>query len=837
MAEYTADRLMIEISASSKEATNSIGKLISALNHLKGATGGFKNPFSNASADMAKDASSVEKSSKKIGDAVDDIEKKGKSKLNIFSGMSADAVLAQKNIELIGVQAAAMKDRLEKNLERGKGTDSGVASMARRIKSLYGQMEKSAPTSMFSGMSADAVVATDKVELLTRKIAILKDELSRGLASGDITDKKVVSLTSQIQALEAQKNKILDVAKSVDEVGDAAKRAAGKMNPFVQALRGVKRILAYRVIRSMIRGIGSAFKTGVSDLYEWSRVVGNNFKPAMDRMATSALYAKNSIGAMLAPVLEALAPVVEWLTDLFVGLVNVINQFFAVLTGKSTYTRAIRDAKEYSDATNDAAKSVKKFLLGIDELNIFNANESGAGGGADYSEMFEEVPITDDIVQRLKDIADLAIVIGSAIAAWKLADSLLGGLTTMLGLIMAIKGGIEFVKAIWDMWENGINADNLTKALFTLAVLAGGLALAFGKVAAAIALIVGGSALFITGIRDMVKNGMNLYNTLSVVAGLLAAGLGISILTGSFIPMFIAAMLSALIALVYFTGNGELFVSGLQDVFDGFREFISGAFAGDWEKAFHGLEKMGQGFQKIWDSIVKSIHDAWDSFVKWFDENTNGKFHYIITTIERFVAGMAGAIKSVLKGLVNFIAGVFTSDWDRAWGGLKSIVLGMADGCVSIMEGLINLAIDALNLLIQGVASLLSLIPGAEWLRDAVQIPPVRLPRVSDVVTYADGGLVDSGQLFIAREAGAEMVGSIGNHTAVANNDQIVEGISEGVAFANVGVVAAINQLISVVQQIDPTVELDGLTLSRGLKKYERQVNREYGHPLVEVGV
>lgn len=49
---------------------------------------------------------------------------------------------------------------------------------------------------------------------------------------------------------------------------------------------------------------------------------------------------------------------------------------------------------------------------------------------------------------------------------------------------------------------------------------------------------------------------------------------------------------------------------------------------------------------------------------------------------------------------------------------------------------------------------------------------------------FADGGFPDAGQLFIAREAGAEMVGSMGGHTAVANNDQIVEGIREGVEAA-----------------------------------------------------
>ena len=49
---------------------------------------------------------------------------------------------------------------------------------------------------------------------------------------------------------------------------------------------------------------------------------------------------------------------------------------------------------------------------------------------------------------------------------------------------------------------------------------------------------------------------------------------------------------------------------------------------------------------------------------------------------------------------------------------------------------------------------------------------------------FASGGFPDAGQLFVAREAGAEMVGSLGGHTAVANNDQIVEGIREGVEAA-----------------------------------------------------
>ena len=52
------------------------------------------------------------------------------------------------------------------------------------------------------------------------------------------------------------------------------------------------------------------------------------------------------------------------------------------------------------------------------------------------------------------------------------------------------------------------------------------------------------------------------------------------------------------------------------------------------------------------------------------------------------------------------------------------------------------------------------------------------------IYAYANGGFPDMGQMFVARENGAEMVGRIGNRTAVANNDQIVQAVSQGVANA-----------------------------------------------------
>ena len=92
----------------------------------------------------------------------------------------------------------------------------------------------------------------------------------------------------------------------------------------------------------------------------------------------------------------------------------------------------------------------------------------------------------------------------------------------------------------------------------------------------------------------------------------------------------------------------------------------------------------------------------------------------------------------------------------------------------------------------------------------------------------ANGGFVDSGQMFIARESGPEMVGTIGNRTAVANNAQIVAGIASGVAEANVDVVnaiyASINQVIGAIREnrnSNGTVDWDAVT--RRITKTQRR--------------
>ena len=99
----------------------------------------------------------------------------------------------------------------------------------------------------------------------------------------------------------------------------------------------------------------------------------------------------------------------------------------------------------------------------------------------------------------------------------------------------------------------------------------------------------------------------------------------------------------------------------------------------------------------------------------------------------------------------------------------------------------------------------------------------VTVPTFS-VSWYAKGGMPNEGELFIARESGPEMVGTMNNRTAVANNDDIVEGIREGVYEA---VSAAMSQ--SGGNNTPVNIYLDGKQIATSTTRYQRQLARASG--------
>lgn len=149
----------------------------------------------------------------------------------------------------------------------------------------------------------------------------------------------------------------------------------------------IKRVAMTRALRAAIRAVTASFKEGVNNLYQWSSAIGGQFAASMNQAATAMNYFKNSAGAAAAPLINALAPVLDMIVDKAVAALNAINQLFARLTGASYWTRAKKAAVSYGNAVagavggaGKAAKEALRYLAPFDELNVL-PSDSGSGGG------------------------------------------------------------------------------------------------------------------------------------------------------------------------------------------------------------------------------------------------------------------------------------------------------------------------------------------------------------------------------------------------------------------------------------------------------------------------
>ena len=87
---------------------------------------------------------------------------------------------------------------------------------------------------------------------------------------------------------------------------------------------------------------------------------------------------------------------------------------------------------------------------------------------------------------------------------------------------------------------------------------------------------------------------------------------------------------------------------------------------------------------------------------------------------------MSGFI-DILSGVITFITGVFTGDWERAWNGLADIFKGIWNACVSYLELVINSGIELINGLINGVNNITDNI----GIPSIPNIPEVNIPRLA----------------------------------------------------------------------------------------------------------
>lgn len=156
----------------------------------------------------------------------------------------------------------------------------------------------------------------------------------------------------------------------------------------------------------------------------------------------------------------------------------------------------------------------------------------------------------------------------------------------------------------------------------------------------------------------------------------------------------------------------------------------------------------------------------------------------------------------------------FPKGWSSMWRGMTNTAITQWNATLTAMERGMNNAIRSLNNVIRQINKVSKF--------TGISLSYFSEISVDRIQYMAEGGFVDEGQLFIAREAGTEMVGAMGRRTAVANNDQIVEGISAGVSVANDGVIAAIYALMNIIEDKDLSVSIGDDVIGRSYDRYNR---------------
>lgn len=405
------------------------------------------------------------------------------------------------------------------------------------------------------------------------------------------------------------------VLKAAEETGEAS-RNAEKMNAAVKKAAKSAETFGKR-IKSVVQGalVFTVITQGLSKLRDWmSDVVSTN-----SAASASIAKLKGALLTMVQPLVQIIIPaftaLVKVLTAVVSVIANVVSALFGTTAAESANAaKSLNDQKNAYKGVGSAAKSASKQLASFDEINKLSGESSG-GSSADIAPDFS---FMDSISDRLKNIAKDVALIGAGFALWKISEKLPGMLgdigTKVAGIAIAIGGLLLLFDGLKDAWENGVDWGNLTEILAGAAAAAFGLYTAFGKVGAGIALVISGAAMIVTAFKDIISNGANLKNTLLLIAGIVATGLGFFFLTGSVIPLVIAGIAAVVVAVLGLTGNLEEFCQNFKEnILGGLIDFITGVFTGDWTKAWEGIKKV---FKGIWNGIVMILESAVNLIIK-----------------------------------------------------------------------------------------------------------------------------------------------------------------------------------------------------------------------------
>lgn len=616
--------------------------------------------------------------------------------------------------------------------------------------------------------------------------------------------------------------------------------------------------------------------------------------------------AARAIGNIFIPILNKLIPIGIAVLQIIRDIANAIAELFGFQLTEIDYSgldNATSSAGGLTDElgnASSAAKELKKYLAGFDELNVMPSNTSGGGSGAgasggggfgfelpEYNFLGEELnKNVSELKEKLAPILKIVLAIGAGFAAWKIGKG-------VITAVAALKSGFAAFAA------SGVGQAIFSKLAAVLAEVAlqfnvaGGGVEGFLAVLGSAGKVAGPFVVILTVIIATIKTLIERWDdikaafsnsldklkvserlqTVNDKLDLLGKKLGwvdgfwkglkstiekLMDFIGSVVVTVIGGGLAGLInGLVEFFDGAITAITGVVDALKGIGQFFKGVFTGDLELVKQSFSTFGSGIKKIFSGVVKALTK---SFTEWVKGVIQGVSDLGETLLGVSIPDIVNGIKDAFNTVGDTISRIFRDCWiivkriwtavsewfkknvtkpltehfenakndivvkfqlaknisEYAWNTVSSwfsanVIDPLKRNFERFKENTSNVFSSLKNSIIKKWSTVKdwfkknvispiknmfnnmdlkfkmphfswSSQPASGWMAkvlDAIGLP-TSLPKLS-VKWYAQGGFPDEGELFIAREAGAEMVGSIGRRAAVANNDQIVEAISAGV--------------------------------------------------------
>ena len=667
---------------------------------------------------------------------------------------------------------SGLNDRMEKFLELGgkkssttfKNMQYDMADLENTIAYAKGELE---------AMEEDGTAFKDVKA--TEEYRKLSDQL------GD-TNREMAILSKKHDEIIDKQKKVGSGAKQIEKVGKSAKKSAGLMSTLLSRLKGIAlSLLIFNWITKAFNAMVESFKTGNQNMAKYS----GSFNERMSSLKSSIATLNAALGTLAAPIVLMVTPALARLCDWLTKAINTMNQFIALLSGQSTWTRAKQQQVDYAkslEKTSGVAKKAAGALAAFDDLNVLQKNDSG-GSGSSTAGMYEEVQVSDKMASKLGKVKDLAKQIKEEFSVgWKKAFEKLG----IDGQVQNIRSNLASIK---DSFIDIFSADSVKNAAGNFAVTfvtsLGTIAASFVSIGATIAQnLTGGIKKYLDDNKDDIKKHLTQMFDIGADILLLAASAAAAFalifsafgsdtgqqLTANLIQMFSDVFLSVSAIAAQFADD---ILHMLLDPFANNQDDIATAVQGiiDVLAVFSGtvsdiVGQVGSGFNALYSNYISpfvinftdGVSDLLGAFLEFWNNNMQPVLAEWATmfddTYQSHLKPMIDAFMELLGVLIEYIQ-LFWDNYLKA--PLQWIIENVLPMLQPILEDLgkqVKLAVDIIAdvittmiKVIKGVFAILGDLIRGDWKKlweDAKQIFKDIVNGILSIAETMANGLVDA---------------------------------------------------------------------------------------------